>query len=327
MRAERIAALATEPSERRAALTELSRVASEQLRDPERAIRGWRAYIGEGAPEIEALDGLISVLRGAERWTELVSALQARAEKAPEAQARADWLEVARVQGERLGAVDGAVSAWSFVRQKFGAGQDTFVPLARLFESTSRWDDLAGLVVDETKSLVADAGAPDIETRLFEMKVKAELAVPRVVDRALATRLVVRAFEAGARFVPPLSTDTSSEAAAQAKPRGGRSTSSSGWRSRIANMRWPCNGCSRDRKSCSTEGGPGRCASRPRWWHPSISATLVVRSTCIANCSRKVKATPWPRRSFPNSHVSTGNSARSRIWPICGNTRRNVMRP
>src|SRR5258707_8867403 len=182
-----MAALASEPGARRAALTELSRVASQNVGDPDRAIRAWRSYLDEVGADVEGLEGLISVLRIAERWSDLVSALEAHAEVAPAAEGRSDRVEVARVYGEKLQAPEEAVSAWSRVRRQFGTGLETFEPLATLFESMSRWDDLAGLVVEETRGLLIDPAAPDIERRLGEMKAKAALAVPQVLDRALAS--------------------------------------------------------------------------------------------------------------------------------------------
>jgi tetratricopeptide (TPR) repeat protein len=213
---EKIATLATEPGARRAALTELSLVARENVHDPDRAIRAWRSFLDEVGADVEGLEGLISVLRSAERWGDLVLALEAHAQVAPAAQARADLVEVAGVHGERLHAPEQAVSAWSRVRQQFGTGPETFEPLATLFESMSRWDDLATLVMEETRGLVVDPAAPDIEKRLGEMKAKAALAVPRVVDRALATGVWQEILDAGiACFIPPLASDTSSEAAAR----------------------------------------------------------------------------------------------------------------
>src|SRR5258708_36047405 len=172
--------------------------------------------MAEGGGEIEALDGLVSVLRSAERWHDLVAALVLRAEWAPAEQARADLFEVARIHAEKLAASDDAIAAWRRVRQRFGIGHDTFAPLADLLESASRWDDLARLVGDETKGLALEAGTPGVEDRLLGMKARGDTAAHRVQDRTLAASVYQSIFESGtACFVPPLSGDPSSDAAAR----------------------------------------------------------------------------------------------------------------
>ena len=212
---EKIVALETDPAQKRAALTDLSTTAVTKVDDPDRAIRAWRKYIDDGGREIEAWEGLIAVLRRAERWTDLVEALDRHAAMADRDRAREDLVEAARIHGERLNAPERAVEAWLDVRKRFGVGEETFSALARLFESMDRWEDLARLVLDEAKVLLATPTLPNAESRLVEQKKKAELAVQHVLDRGLAVTVCQQLFDVCiACFMPPISADTASRAAA-----------------------------------------------------------------------------------------------------------------
>ncbi|HEX9295408.1 MAG TPA: tetratricopeptide repeat protein, partial [Polyangiaceae bacterium] len=208
---EKIAAIETDPGARRKALGELSEVAAVRLGNPERAIRAWHDYIEQGGFEVEALDGLISVLRGAERWVELIDALERRAEMVEADRARHDLVEIATLYNERLAAPNEAIAAWSLVRERFGPGQETFLALANLFETVGQYDELARLVLGETKNVPAGPEAP---FRLVEQKVEAEIALAHIADRNLAVQVCQAVFDAGAAcWTPPLSDDHTSEGA------------------------------------------------------------------------------------------------------------------
>ena len=212
---EKIVALETDAGGRRAALSELSITATVKVGDPQRAIRAWRKYIDEGGREIEAWEGLIAILRRAERWTDLVDALEQHAAMADRDRARADLVEAARIYCEKLGVPERAVEAWLDVRKRFGVGEETFSALSHLFESMDRWEDLARLVLDEAKELLGAPEAPGAELRLVDQKKKAELAVQHVLDRVLAIAVCQRLFDVCvACWLPPLADDPASRAAA-----------------------------------------------------------------------------------------------------------------
>jgi len=210
---ETIATLELDPAARRAALSELSRVALAEIGDPGRAARAWRAHVEDGNVDIEDLNGLIAALRGADQHGELVSALLRRAEVAPPHQAREDRVEIARVYAG-LGAMEEAIAAWLRVRRDFGVGPDTFAALADLYEWGSRWEELARLVLEEAMGLLAKSTVPGVELRLGDVKGRAELSLPQLRDRPLAVEVCKALLDAGiACWVSPLSDDPSTEAA------------------------------------------------------------------------------------------------------------------
>jgi tetratricopeptide (TPR) repeat protein len=211
---EKIVALETDPAARRAALSELAGTATSKIGDPDRAIRAWRKYIDEGGTEIESWDGLVAVLRRAQRWAELASALEHHATLADRERARIDLVETARIFGEKLNAPEKAVEAWLDVRRRFGVGDETFPALAQLFESKARWEDLARLVLDEGRVLLEAPLAAGADARLALQRKKAELAVQHVLDRSLAIAVCQQLFDVCvAMWVSPLADDPSSPAA------------------------------------------------------------------------------------------------------------------
>jgi hypothetical protein len=100
------------------------------------------------------------------------------------------------------------------VRAAFGADDETFAALSELYRSRERWDDLARLVLEQTRNLDVERAVDGIELRLRELRGQAEVLVHRVSDRALAAAVCEALFDAGARaWRPPLSNDPGADGA------------------------------------------------------------------------------------------------------------------
>ena len=149
---ERRAELEQNAKARRSALGMAARVSSDILGDLDRAVRNWRARLDADPGDEEALDGLCDCLDRAERYEELIGALQARANVGRDAEkVRADLVRVARLFEAPLGDLPAAIQAWQAVRERVGADLESFDALVPLFEAEERWEDLAVLIAAEAE--------------------------------------------------------------------------------------------------------------------------------------------------------------------------------
>ena len=182
--------------------------------------------------EIKAWDGLIAVLRRAERFGDLVQALERHAAMAERERAREDLVETARLYGAKLNEPEKAVETWLDVRKRFGVGDESFSEVARLFEAKGRWEDLARLTLDEAKVLLEHPAMPGAEGRLVLQKKKAELAIEHLLDRALAIAVCQQLFDVSvACWIRPFPTIRGAPPRRSgARPPFGRSISWSEWR-------------------------------------------------------------------------------------------------
>ncbi len=143
---ERIASIAGDPVERRAALAEVARVATE-AGDDARAIRAWRARV-DAAPEDRAAQvGLVEALTRLGLHEDLAVALTRRAGFAPDvAAARDDRAAVARLLAGPLGRPAEAIEVWTRLREELGPDDASCDALAELLGAAGRGDDLAALL-------------------------------------------------------------------------------------------------------------------------------------------------------------------------------------
>lgn len=147
---EILAALEPELDARRAVLGEAAERALVALNDPARAIRDYRARLALDEQDREALDGLCRALEAAQRWDELVTALEARAVLASEpSSARADRVRIAQIQTEVKRDLAAACDAWRRVRSLHGPDLESFDGLTILFSAGGLFQDLADLLVEE----------------------------------------------------------------------------------------------------------------------------------------------------------------------------------
>ena len=153
---ERLAQLATDPQERRDALREVSRIADKELGDLDRAARAEEARLAIDPRDVEALDGLVTLLAKAARPDALVTALVRRADVRTGDAAREDLLRAAAIAEEETADVDLATQLHERVRATFGRDVATGDALIRLYERTERWDALATLLEEEA----AAGGSP-----------------------------------------------------------------------------------------------------------------------------------------------------------------------
>lgn len=152
---ERLASLEPDAAAKRAALGAAAELARTALADPHRAARAWRRRLAADAGDHEALDGLVDALEAVAEWRELIAALERRAAgaeaaasgkgSAPGDGGRADRARVARILGERLYDRPAAITAWTSVRESFGADDESCDALAQLYTEEERWADLTEL--------------------------------------------------------------------------------------------------------------------------------------------------------------------------------------
>lgn len=137
-----------EPSEssRRAVQGEGARLA-ESLGEVDAALALWAKRIESDASDLQALDSIVGLLETAERWQELIAALEKRVARATTpAQRRADLARVAAIHHDRLSDVQSAIAAWQRVRTECGEDSETVSALADLLAETESWEELAQLL-------------------------------------------------------------------------------------------------------------------------------------------------------------------------------------
>ncbi len=149
---ESLGEIEDEPSARRAALAEASRIAALELGDPARAIRAHRRRVALDPSDRDALDGLVRDLESTKNFSELTQALSSRAELSEPVAARADRVAVARILAERMGAVDQAIETWVSLRADLGTDEESTDALGALLASSGRYDELLELLRAEAVS-------------------------------------------------------------------------------------------------------------------------------------------------------------------------------
>jgi tetratricopeptide (TPR) repeat protein len=143
---ERLADLEPDASARRSVLGEAARLA-ETLEDTDRALGLWQRRITDDPNDLPALDARIGLLEGSGRWTDLVTALDLRAQKHVSAvQKRSDLIRIATVQRDHLTDNDAAIAAWQRVIRDSGEDAETVNALADLYAATGRWSEMADLL-------------------------------------------------------------------------------------------------------------------------------------------------------------------------------------
>ncbi|WP_428264675.1 tetratricopeptide repeat protein [Haliangium sp.] len=173
---ERLSNIDPNPSSQRTVIGEAARLA-ESLGETDRALALWKLRIDADADDLFALDAMIGLLEGSERWQPLIDMLGIRVAKAGSpTQRRADLIRIASIYDRALDAPDQAIEAWLRVQSETGENAETVDALADLYSRTQRWEDQASLlerasgretgrVTDRLVSLAdtyrAHLGAPD----------------------------------------------------------------------------------------------------------------------------------------------------------------------
>src|SRR5262249_38052391 len=133
---ERITAMEPGRALRKADLGVIGRIAFEELGDPDRAARAYRARLADDDRDLEALNGLEVVFTSASRFhTDLVEVLAARAALLGGAPARTDRVRIARLYATEIGDASAAIEAWRGIRADFGPDEESFAALSALLEA------------------------------------------------------------------------------------------------------------------------------------------------------------------------------------------------
>lgn len=193
---EQLADLERSASVRRAVLGEAGRLA-DRLGDADRSLAAYARRLGEDADDHEALAAMIDVLEHHKRWAPLVEALERRANatKLP-AQRRADLGRAAKLQAERLEALDDAIETWSTVRSEYGDEPETIDALDRLLAARLRASDRVRIVGGAAESI--RARVCDLLVRLGDIR-RIELADMPGSTGAYAEALAIEPKDEGAR--------------------------------------------------------------------------------------------------------------------------------
>lgn len=150
---EQLAELESAQKAKRAALGEAAALALSALGDPDRAIAAWRARLAIGKRDFVAVDGLCRALERAQRWPELIEALEAHAELCDDDDgARQDRVRIAEIYSEILGDTARAIRAWEIVRERHGRSLDSFEALHRLLSASAAYAELALLLEQEVSA-------------------------------------------------------------------------------------------------------------------------------------------------------------------------------
>lgn len=156
---ERLASLERASTARRAVLGQAARLARE-LGNIDRALSAWNSRLETDPNDLEALESVIELYAGSERWEALIDALRKRAGAGilPQQQ-RADLIRIAAVQAEKLDNTNEAIDTWLQVRRDFGEEAETIKMLDELMASAGRWQELADIMKDTAVSWHDRAGA------------------------------------------------------------------------------------------------------------------------------------------------------------------------
>ncbi len=141
---ERLAELETDAQARKAALGEVARIASHDFGDKERAIRAWRARLGDDAADLDAVAGMRSALTEQGRFRELLSVLENAAHASTPLRAELLW-EAAGISERELG--DGATGIRLYQELLAHTPADTAVmeKLSQLYREQSMRPELLAL--------------------------------------------------------------------------------------------------------------------------------------------------------------------------------------
>jgi tetratricopeptide (TPR) repeat protein len=154
---ERLATLEPNLRGQRQVLGEAAKLA-DRLGDIDRSLALWQRCLEASEGDLSALDARIAILERAERWPELITDLQRRAEAQsdPEAQ-RADLVRVARIFETKLFRLENAIEVWRDIERRFGSSPETVDALVDLCAAANRVGDvielLTGAIATESDPL------------------------------------------------------------------------------------------------------------------------------------------------------------------------------
>ncbi|MCS6901842.1 MAG: hypothetical protein RMJ98_19655, partial [Myxococcales bacterium] len=156
---------------RHALLGDTARVAQSQGKH-ERALRAWELRLQINAEDDEAIHGRIDALEQLQRWEQLVQALQDRADRTADEEARRkDLVRIAKVVAATVGDTERAIEAWRGIEEKFGREDDTVDALAELYEKAGKLEELERLLQEAEQQAILGERRAEIKARLGELLV------------------------------------------------------------------------------------------------------------------------------------------------------------
>jgi tetratricopeptide (TPR) repeat protein len=143
---ERLASVESVPSSRKAMIGDAARLAQE-LGQTERALAAWNSRLQADPDDVDAINSLVSLLESAERWDELVAALNKRiSAPVPDNQKRADLVRIAGIYLEKLEAPERSIETWQRVQDLFGETDETVDYLVKSYDAAGRWNEMVDLL-------------------------------------------------------------------------------------------------------------------------------------------------------------------------------------
>ncbi len=151
-----------EPARRAEILGRLGEICESILEDAPGAIAAWRARLDDTPGDATALSALERLYQKVSAWRELVDVLKARREIAMDGDERRRLMvRAAEILTEKLVDVPEAIVAWRAVLDEFGPEATAMKAVEALYETASRWTDLAEAI--ETHLTLVDEPAERLE--------------------------------------------------------------------------------------------------------------------------------------------------------------------
>ncbi|MBP6836338.1 MAG: tetratricopeptide repeat protein [Kofleriaceae bacterium] len=143
---ERLAVLEQGDAAQRGVLGTAARLA-ESLGEPARALALWQRRIDADPTDLPALDARIVLLETVQRWDDLITTLELRANLTPSpAQKRTDLIKIAGIHRDHRADLGSAITAWQTVARESGEDAESVSALADLLAETGRWREMADLL-------------------------------------------------------------------------------------------------------------------------------------------------------------------------------------
>jgi tetratricopeptide (TPR) repeat protein len=141
-----------------------------ELKTPEHAGTHYQYVLAIEPENLKALDALQNLLERYNKWPEVVTVLQRRAELSTEPDERKAALEkMARILEERLERTDAAIDAWRQVMSIDDTELPTLQALERLYAVRERWQDLINILVRQTQVIYESNQIVENHLRIGEL--------------------------------------------------------------------------------------------------------------------------------------------------------------
>ena len=299
---ERLADLEPDASARRSVLGEAARLA-EAPGDTDRALGLWQRRITGDPDDLPALDARIGLLEGSGRWTDLVTALDLRAQKKVSAvQKRSDLIRIATVQRDHLEDDDAAITAWQRVSTESGEDAETVNALADLYAATGRWAEMADLL-----ERAAGQDTRRTTARLVRLgdALHQHLGQPERAFTAYKNALAIDPKDAGRRAGLLALTEIEATRGRAADALAASCLANEDWGGFLADPAVAAGRGHHRRRS------PGAATARPRRSSAASSATTPAPSTTWPPRSRSIPRTPSSSATCSSLAARTNGNAKA----------------